>query len=497
MWAEVGRPLSFREMEVVESNAAALGVSVDALMERAGRAVAEEAMRHLPAAPARVAIVAGTGNKGGDGACVAHHLLEWGYQPEFWILRPPAQIRSHSARRCFERVERRLPVHVGVPRTDELAPFPLVVDAMLGTGQSGTLRSPYQEAVAAITASRVPTLSIDLPTGSRDPGGLRPTWTVALTLMKEETDPATVGELVVRDIGIPPAAWTETGPGEFVFYPAAALEESGRRARVAVIGGGPYAGAPALSALAALRAGAERATVLAPGGAAELVQSFSPNLVVRPFGRDRFTPGDVAPLLRFLETSAPKAVVLGMGAGSDPVTTEAMGQLERALAGRVPMVIDADALRALSGAFPAEATGTPVVATPNPGEFIGNFGSPEGAPLTERRHHASNGAGRLGLTVVVKGDPDIISDGAVTVENHRHSPFQTVGGVGDVLGGVVGTLLAFGLSGLHAARLGTYWVGEAGMRAAGRRGPGLVATDVVDELPATLVAGLTRVRHPE
>ena len=497
MWAELGRPLTFAEMEVVEANAGALGVSVESLMERAGRAVAEEAMRHLPPAPARVAVVAGTGNKGGDGAGAAHHLLEWGYQPEFWIVRSPAQIRSHAARRAFERIERRLPVHTSLPRPEELARFPLVIDALLGTGQSGALRSPYQEAVVAITASRVPVLSIDLPTGTHDPAGLRPSWTVTFTGPKAEMDPASAGEVHVVDIGIPPAAWTETGPGEFLFFPTAQLDEGGRRGRVAIVGGGPYAGAPGLAALAALRAGAERATVLAPGGAAELVQSFSPNLVVHPFGRDRFTPNDVGPLLRFLDQAPAQAVVLGMGAGSDPTTIEAMGQLERALAGHVPLVVDADALRALPSALSREPPAVPVVATPNFGEFIRDFGGAPGAAPADRRQHAVAEAARLGLTLVAKGHPDIVSDGVVAVENHHHSPYQTVGGVGDVLGGVLGSLLAQGLPGLHAGRLATYWVGEAGVRAAGARGPGLVATDVIEELPATLVVGLSRVRHAE
>ena len=343
----------------------------------------------------------------------------------------------------------------------------------------------------------MPTLSIDLPTGTRDPAGLRPAWTVTLTAPKAEMDPTTVGELLVRDIGIPPSAWSETGPGEFLFYPAAQLAETGRRARVTVIGGGPYAGAPALAALAALRSGAERATVLAPGGAAELIQSFNPNLVVHPFGRDRFTPNDVAPLLRFLDATPPQAVVLGMGAGSDPATTEALGQLERALAGQIPLVVDADALRPLPSALPRDPFAVPVVATPNSGELIRDFGSTSGASLAERRGQVVAEAKRLGLTLVAKGHPDLISDGALVVENHHHSPYQTVGGVGDVLGGVLVTLLAHGLSGVHAGRLATYWVGEAGVRAAGPRGPGLVASDVIDELPATLVAGLTRVRHAE
>jgi len=494
MWADLGRPLTSTEMEVVEANAGALGVSVDALMERAGRAIAEEAIGHLTVTPGRVAIVAGAGNNGGDGTCAAHYLLEWGHRPELWLVRPPSQIYSHAARRCYERVAARLPVHVGIPTEKELQAFPLILDALLGTGQNGPLRSPYAEAVRAIVASRVPTLAVDVPTGTRDPAGLVPNWTVTL---KAEMDPTRAGEVSVRDIGIPPAAWSETGPGEFLFFPASTLNGQGRRGRVVVIGGGPYAGAPALAALAALRSGAERATVFAPGGAADRVQAFSPNLVVRAFGQGSFGAADVEPIVHALQAAPPEAVVLGMGAGADPATLTALGRLEAALAGHYPLVVDADALRSLPSAVGKVPPGAPLVATPNVGEFVRDFEGTRDSPEEKTRHHVAAVAQRFGMTLVRKGDPDIVSDGLVIVENRRHSPYQTVAGAGDVLGGVLGSLLAEGLPGVHAARLATYWVGEAGIRAGGSRGAGLLATDLLEELPATLVAGLGRVRHAE
>ncbi|MGI0156166.1 MAG: NAD(P)H-hydrate epimerase, partial [Thermoplasmata archaeon] len=187
------------EMAVVEANAVALGSTVDFLMENAGRAVAEEATRHLPSPPARVAVVAGNGNNGGDATCASFYLHQWGYTPEVWIVRPPSEIASRAARRCFERVERRLTIHVGIPRADELSSMPLIVDGLLGTGQGGRLRPPVREAVAAIRSSRAPVLSIDVPTGVRDPEGLRPSWTVTLTCPKEEMAPGTSGDVSVRD----------------------------------------------------------------------------------------------------------------------------------------------------------------------------------------------------------------------------------------------------------------------------------------------------------
>ncbi len=498
MWAASRRALSSVEMAVIEENAVALGVTIDALMESAGRAVAEEVARHLPPPPARVAVVAGSGNNGGDGTCATFYLQQWGYSPEVWLVHPPSEIRSRAARRCFDRIEHRCPVHLRVPRPEELATMPLVVDALLGTGQSDRMRSPVREAVEAIRSSRAPVLSVDLPTGVGDPEGLRPSWTVTFTTVKEEIARGNAGELAVREIGIPPDAWRRTGPGEFLLFRVpSGTSDRGRTGRVVVVGGGPYAGAPALAGLAALRSGAERATVVAPRGASESVQSFSPNLVVRAVGSGRFCPSDVPEILEFVRAAPPRALAVGMGAGAHPETIEALRTLLRELVGTVPLVVDADALAALPTAEeiaerPASAG---LVATPNTGEFERVFGGVAGGPRERTSADVARIAAERRLMLLVKGPSDLGSDGESSFENAHHHAAMTVAGAGDVLAGVVASLLAQGLSPLHAARLGTYWTGEAGQRAAARRGFGLLATDVLDELPAALVAGLERVHR--
>ncbi len=498
MSAPAAHRIDSLEMAVAEENAVALGVSIDALMENAGRAVAEEAARRVPAPPARIGILVGLGNNGGDAMAAGYYLSQWGYQPEAWLLRPAAEIRTRAARRCYERIERRGMVHPRPPRPEELAGLALVIDGLLGTGQTGPLRPPYREVVALVKASGAPILSIDVPTGISSPDGLHPRWTVALTAPKEGMDPANSGEIIVRDIGIPADAWLRTGPGEFHFLPRdRATQERGRSARVIVIGGGPYAGAPALAGLAALRSGAERATVLTPAGAALAVQSFSPNLVVRGFGAAHFAPTDLAGLLEFIQSAPPRAIVVGMGAGREPETLEALGTLVDRVLGTVPLVVDADALaalvarRSIDGSRPAPI----LVATPNAGEYRHYFDGPPDAALSDRIEHARRTAHERRIVLLVKGDPDILTDGERTFQNYHHHPASTVSGVGDVLGGVLVSLLAQGLSPLHATRLASYWVGEAGLRAAAREGFGMVATDVLDELPHALVGGLSRLDH--
>jgi ADP-dependent NAD(P)H-hydrate dehydratase / NAD(P)H-hydrate epimerase len=498
-WAAPARPLSSLEMAVVEANAVALGTTVDFLMENAGRAVAEEATGHLPSPPARVGIVAGNGNNGGDATCAAFYLQQWGYAPEIWMTRPPSEISTRAARRCFERVERRCPVHLGAPRAEELASFPLLIDGLLGTGQGGRLRPPIREAVLAIRESRAPVLSIDVPTGVGDPEGLRPSWTVTLTCPKEEMRPGTSGDVKVRDIGIPAEAWLRTGPGEFLYFPRPpGPGDRGRTGRVIVIGGGPYAGAPALAGLAALRSGAERATVVAPEGTAERVQSFSPNLVVRAFGVERFRPTDVAEIAEFVRHAHPRAVVVGMGAGTHPETVEALRELERSLVGTVPLVVDADGLAGLPTAeeIDGSADDPVLLATPNGGEYAQYFGGSAGGEPAERRERARAIAAERHLTLVAKGNPDLLTDGVSAFENDHHPPAITVAGAGDVLAGLLGSLLAQGVYPLHAARLATWWIGEAGTRVAARKSFGLVATDVIEELPHVLVAGLERAHAP-
>ncbi len=496
MWASSRRPLSSLEMAVVEQNTVALGVTIDALMENAGRASAEEATRHLPSPPGRVAVIAGTGNNGGDGTCATFYLQQWGYSPEIWLVRPPVEIRSRAAQRCFDRVKNRVPVRIGVPRPEDLATMPLIVDAMLGTGQSGRLRAPVREVVAAIRASGAPVLSLDVPTGILDPDGLRPSWTVTFTIRKEEMEEGKVGELTVRDIGIPPNAWRQTGPGEFLFFPVP-KEPRGRAGRLLVIGGGPYTGAPGLAALAAMRSGAERATVITPEVAAGPIRSFSPNLIVWPVGSDRFRPTDVPAILEIIRSAPPGAVVLGMGAGAHPETTEALRAVIAALAADTPLVVDADGLAALTSTAvdadrPAPAG---LIATPNRGEFERVFHGPAAGSFEERSAFAERVAHERRLTLVVKGAPDLITDGETTIGNLHHHLAMTVGGVGDVLAGVLGSLLAQGVRPFHAARLATFWTGEAGLRTAAHRGFGIVATDVIEELPAALVVGLQRIER--
>lgn len=480
-----GGQISGRESRILEANAVALGVSLDELMENAGRAVAEEVARRLDAPGSAVAILASTGNNGGDGLAAAHYLGQWGYRPELWLLGSPAEIRSASARRCYERAAHHHPVQEGVPGPGQLERFPLVVDALLGIGQHGEPRGAVRDGVERLTASGRPVLSIDVPTGLGTAVGVHPRWTVTFTAEKEGMSAENSGEIIVRDIGLPPSAGTETGPGEFLLYPRST---AARSVRILVLGGGPFAGAPALTALAALRAGAERATVIAPSTAAAQVQGFSPNLVVLAQGKDRFAPADLGALLDTVRRLRPAALAVGMGAGREPETVELFRQLFDGLDPALPLLVDADALDPFLHSRHPERTAATLL-TPNDGELRRIFPSiPESE--AERRAFLAAKIREANLGILAKGATDLIVAPEGTRLNRHHHPAGSVSGAGDLLSGVLAFLLGSRLTALEAGRLASYWVGEAGLRAFAQRSHGLLATDMLEELPAALAAGL-------
>jgi ADP-dependent NAD(P)H-hydrate dehydratase / NAD(P)H-hydrate epimerase len=343
----------------------------------------------------------------------------------------------------------------------------------------------------------VPILSVDEPTGLGSDVTVHPRWTVALESVKEGMTPETSGEIIVRPIGIPPAAVNETGPGVFLFYPIQSQRSrSPRSGRVLVVGGGPYTGAPALAALAILRAGAERAVVAAPQPAAGLIQSYSPTLIVHAVGTDRFQPSDVPALVHLVDHLHIDAVVVGMGVGDAPESAAAMADFVGKIRGRpLPLVVDADALGALAHTSASAPSKAPCIATPNRHEFDAHFIDLHESLPDSRLEEARRIAKERGLVLLAKDEVDLLTDGRRGYLNRHHHPAMTVGGTGDVLAGVVGSLVARGVEPLDAARLASYWVGEAGLRAFATRSWGLVATDVLEELPGALKDGLSRVER--
>lgn len=254
-----------------------------------------------------------------------------------------------------------------------------------------------------------------------------------------------------------------------------------------VIGGSEfYSGSPALSAMAAFRAGVDMVKIIAPKRAADIIASFSPDLAAYPLPGDWLTKEHLATLISMTESAkvvsrGKTAVVIGGGMGRSEETQEAI--LEYLSQVSVPVVIDADAIHALEK-NPEIVKGKPFLITPHAFEFFILTGK-EVYQLSdeEKIKIVQDEAQRLQTTILLKGPTDIISNGSEVALNKTGSPFMTKGGTGDTLAGIAGALMARGISPFEAGQAAAYINGLAGDLAAKKFGESLMATDLIEEIP--------------
>lgn len=441
-------------MRAIEENAMAFGLSSSRMMESAGRALAGAVLAYRPD---NVLILCGKGKNGGDGMVAARYLrsvaevhviyLESGGMApetaaELLLLRHSA-VTLHpirctpdvlALRRLFERAD-------------------IIVDALLGTGAGGTLREPLGACVELANGSGVPIVAADLPTP-----GIRATRICSFHRPKQE------GAEIV-DIGIPLEAECYVGPGDLTLLPErASSAHKGAGGEVLVVGGGPYQGAPYLAALAALRGGADIVRVASPAFIP------MPDLIYERLEGTHITEDHLETIMRLVDRA--DVVVCGMGLGTE---SHAVVQMIAENAARA--VFDADALR-----HPLPVADETIY-TPHAGEFARMTGGDLPGDLASRartvRSAAANG------TILLKGAVDIISDGTRVRFNRTGTPAMTVGGTGDVLAGLAGALFCT-LPAFEAASLAAYVNGRAGTAAAGHRGNGMLATDLVEYIPGEL-----------
>jgi NAD(P)H-hydrate epimerase len=468
------------EMAVVDENAAALGVPRKQLMESSGSAGAR-AVRDRTDPGDAVAVVCGRGNNGGDAMVAARFLDDRDLAVH--LLGRPETIATEITRENWRALER---AAYDTSVVDDSTAFDLgepdlVVDAMLGTGVTGALREPAATAAAAMNASDAPVVSVDVPSGvDADTGEAEGTAVEADHVVTfHDTKPGLAdldATVTVEPIGIPDAAAEFVGRGDLLRLSRDPEGHKGDFGEVLVIGGGPYTGAPALVARAALRAGVDLVRVACPESIADRVQGYSENLILRPFDGGRLTPEPVDTLLELADDH--DCVALGPGLGDADPTLSAVRAFLEGYDGRA--VVDADALQVV----PEVDTGATLICTPHQGELQG-MGGEASDDWRERRDLVEAFAAELGHVLLVKGKYDVISDGERTRVGRTGNPGMTVGGTGDVLAGAT-SALACVLDPREAAALGAYANGTAGDIVVEEFGYGLTATDLAEELPTAL-----------
>lgn len=472
--------ITAERMAVVDRNAAALGVSQKQLMESSGNAIAR-VVREIAEPRSEVAVVAGRGNNGGD-AFVATRFLD-AFDVTVYLLGRPETITTEIARENWRALKRGEydAREVGDSADLDLGDPDVVVDAMLGTGITGALREPVATAAARIAATDATVLSVDVPsgvnadTGEAAAGAVEADRVVTFHDVKPGLADLDAG-VTVADIGIPEAAELFVERGDLRLLTRDSDARKGDFGDVLVIGGGPYTGAPALSARAVLRAGADLAFVLAPDAVAHDIQGYSEDLIVRDYPGERFSPEHVETALA--SAADHDAVVFGPGLGDHDDTLRAARELLSEYDGRA--VVDADALQVV----PDVETEATLVCTPHRGELRA-MGGETAEDWRRRADLVESFATELGHTLLVKGPYDVVSDGETTRVGRTGNPGMTVGGTGDVLAGVTGALVTQ-LQPVDAAAIAAYVNGGAGDRVVDEQGYGLVATDLLDAIPRVM-----------
>lgn len=486
--------LSPDHSEAWDRQAEAVGISRAMLMGAAGQAVAGVIAARQPLAALRgVLVAAGTGNNGGDGWVAARALRRAGIA--VWV----AALSGERTQLCADAA--RLALADGVREVSPDGPWPavgLVVDALLGTGARGAPRPPVATLLERLADLSVPIVAVDGPTGLDLATGVvhgAPVVALSVTfggvrrghlLARDE-----VGEVVVVDIGHPAAdpAWPTlmTDAEAAGHIPGFRADfHKGDRGRVVIVGGAAgMAGAARMAARAAFAAGAGLVHVAAPAETTAVLQTAEPDVqtLVQPFDAP---PG--TELLHLLERA--DAVVIGPGLGRDAAADEAARrEFVRQVIGRSRrVVLDADGLIAFQGAaetIGSLASGRQLVLTPHPGEFRSLWPDLAAAAELDPWGAAASAAARAGCAVLLKGVPTVIATAdrpGVTVASGN--PGLATGGSGDLLSGIVATLLAQGLDAQLAAAVAAHALGRAGELAARRHtARAMRPVDVVHALP--------------
>ncbi|MDY6958807.1 MAG: NAD(P)H-hydrate dehydratase [Halobacteriota archaeon] len=479
------------EMSAIDMNCAYHGLSTLQLMENAGAGVAKAISNRFETG--NILIFAGRGNNGGDAFVSARHLKK--FDIEIVLLGSSKDIRTEESRLNFEIIKKgnfsireiRDSTELNGVSTSEKD---IIIDAILGTGVRGTIREPESSAIGLINRSEAFVLSVDIPSGldpdrasSSDVRSVHADLTLTFHRMKRGLNSSKAKEFTgvveVVDIGIPRRMEMIAGPGDVkLLHRRRDDSHKGENGKVLIIGGGPYAGAPALSALAALRTGADWVTVMTPKRSYQAVQSFSPDLIVRPLSSDILSKADLPAITE--EIKKHDVVVIGMGLGSEGETVKAA---ESVIEECEKVVIDADGLYALR--LPIKE-GTKAIITPHAGEFskICDLSVPR--EVEGRVKFAEEFTKANNLTLVLKGKLDVISNGKKSKINITGNSGMTVGGTGDVLSGIIGAMYAMMDDPFQAASAAAFISGKAGDIAFEEYGDSLLATDAIERIPQAI-----------
>lgn len=463
--------------------------SID-LMERAARTVAKWIMEHCSVEQS-IAILCGTGNNGGDGLAVCRQLAKAGYSAKCFIMMDPEK-GSTDFKKNLERLSKEH--YVLYENNTEIEDYPIIVDAILGTGLDRPVEGKLGAILEHINALDKMRIAIDIPTGlfcdlyNNEGVKFMAHFTLTFQAPKRaffyrESSPY-IGELNVLDIGLSPSYYTHTPTDYFLIDPKlirsfwkqrTAFEHKGDFGKALLSTGSKgKMGAAILAARSALRSGAGTLTVNIPQCGYEIMQESVPEAMCIPDSNE-----DVLSVCPDMHDYT--AFGIGPGIGTSETTTNYLKGWIKQIEG--PCVIDADALNIVSANhnlllhLPKQS-----VLTPHWKEFERITGTPTDEHRIDMQLSFSN---KHNCIIVLKGKYSSITtpNGQVYI-NPTGNPGMATGGSGDVLTGIILGLLAQGYTPEQAAVIGVYAHGLAGDIAMKNKGvTAVIPSDITVHLP--------------
>ena len=440
------------EFQILDINAEYYGFDFFELMTNAGVQVAKHICDSIePTIP--VKFICGHGNNGGDGFVAAGILKDEGFDVEVYYVKEP---KTETSKRALDNY------NGNIKKITEISDFGeksvITVDCLLGSGIIGQPRSPYKEIIEKVNQFEN-VISVDVPSGFGTPISVKPSQTITFHEKKIGMNQTNCGEIIVVDVGFSSDIDELTGPGELLLFPKFdSKKHKGQNGKVAVIGGGEYSGAPALSAIGAYRSGVDLVHVFVPEVSYEQVSSFAPELIVHKLEGNRINKG----FLASIDEDEFDSVVIGPGMGKHEDSIEAVQLI---IDNFENVVIDADAIDIYN------FRGKNILLTPHLGEL-------KRLKVENDRLGLMGFANSNNVSLLLKGEKDFITDGNYFKVNTTGHPRMAVGGTGDLLSGLCGGLMGKGLSPFEAGRLAAYVLGRAGELCYEEYGAGFLPTDL-------------------
>lgn len=506
--------VSAKEMQAVDgATINAFGLPGRVLMENAGRGATrlflEKIYRNHP--QARVAVMAGRGNNGGDGFVMARYLTQKQIPVSVYLLSNRAKVSGDAADNLALLDAMQVPVKE-IPDIEafnsaktELADRQIWIDAILGTGLSSDVKGFFKEVIDFINSSNRPVFSVDIPSGLNSDTGqpcgacikATATATFAFAKIGHLLYPGAefTGDLSIVEIGIPPHIAAGSVIKQHLLTPAAikaalnprtAETHKGTTGHLLVVAGSTgKTGAAAMTATSAMKSGAGLVTLAVAESLNPILETQVLEAMTTPLPETE--PGTLgksalAPILDLC--NGKRCLALGPGIGAHAETKALV--LDLIESSPIAMVIDADGLNHLSEEIEIlKRTKAPVVLTPHPGEMSRLINKPTAAILKDKVAHARNFAETYGVHVVLKGARTVTAhpDGRIFVNPTGNSGMAS-GGMGDVLTGIIAGLMVQGYAPDTAARIGTFLHGAAADSLARKDEPfGFLAGQVMEQLP--------------